>query len=243
MSFALSDLFTVQCGKCLLQAVAVFDVEHLLCAVNLSHEAAEDFAGANFDEGGRTAGLEQLDALYPADCASDLADEAVADICAATDHAGVDVAGDGNLWVVDDDALVLSTVPIGFRPRTSIDPETRLFRWGLYEVVGIRPRTMLRIPRNPTTRICKETVRAILFGPLGLECCPLLWLKGLPRCGMRDLTTAFSPVPLRRRPVCDMIFAVSQAELNQTVWASTTSVGQNRLCADCSERAGMKDRE
>ena len=62
---------------------------------------AEDLAGAYFDEVGCALGDEELDALDPAHRSGDLADEAVGDLGAVGEEARVDVAGDGEVGVIE----------------------------------------------------------------------------------------------------------------------------------------------
>ena len=95
----------VEGGEGLLEGVGVFDVGGGGGAVDLTHEAGEDFAGAHLDEVGGAFAEEELDALDPADGAGDLADKAVADVGGAGDKAGVDVAGDGVEGVVEGDGF------------------------------------------------------------------------------------------------------------------------------------------
>ena len=80
-----------------------FDVAGRCRFQDLAGEAGEDFAGAEFDEVGDALGDEELDALDPADGTGDLADEAIADIGAAGEEAGVDVACDGEAGVAEVD--------------------------------------------------------------------------------------------------------------------------------------------
>ena len=87
------------------QGGGIFYVGGFLGAVDLAHEAGENFAGAYFDEVGCSFGDEELDALDPADGAGDLTDEAVGDFGAAMEEAGVDVGGDGEGRVVESDGF------------------------------------------------------------------------------------------------------------------------------------------
>ncbi len=86
----------VQGGEGFVEGGFVFDVEADggldVAAEDLAGEAGEDAAGAELDEVGGAAVDEELEALDPADGGGDLADEAVADVGAAGEEAGVDVA-------------------------------------------------------------------------------------------------------------------------------------------------------
>jgi hypothetical protein len=90
-------------GQGFFERGGVFYVEGFLVAIDLAHEAGEDFAWADFDEVSCALGDEELDALDPADGAGDLADEAVAGFVGVGEEARVDVAGYGVGWVVEVD--------------------------------------------------------------------------------------------------------------------------------------------
>ena len=92
-------------SECGVQARGVFDVGGGKRFVDLTVEAGEDFAGADFNEM-RGAGLrEELDALDPADRRGDLADESVADFRGAGEKARVGIGGDGEGRVVKGDGF------------------------------------------------------------------------------------------------------------------------------------------
>ena len=65
-------------------------------AVDLAHQAAEDFAWTCFDEVGGLLRDEEADGVDPADSACDLADEGFAELIGIGDEGRVDVDGDGD---------------------------------------------------------------------------------------------------------------------------------------------------
>ena len=65
-------------------------------AVDLAHEAAEDFAWAHFDEVGGLLRDEEADGVDPADSACDLADEGFAELMGIGDERRIDIHHDGD---------------------------------------------------------------------------------------------------------------------------------------------------
>ena len=70
-------------------------------AVDLAHEAGENFPGTYLNEVSGTLGDEDLDAFHPTNRTGDLANKAIAGVGAAGDHASVDVCSDRNGRVIE----------------------------------------------------------------------------------------------------------------------------------------------
>src|SRR6202035_710275 len=94
-----------QSGKSLFERGGILDVEGLLVAIDLAHEAGEDFAGAYFNKLGSTVGAEEMDTFHPPDRTRDLTYKTVAGVGTAYDKPGVDVGGDGDSWVIEDNGF------------------------------------------------------------------------------------------------------------------------------------------
>src|SRR5258708_17216073 len=77
LGFSVATIVFGQSGEGLFERGGILDVESLLIAIDLAHEAGEDFARAYFDEVSSALGDEELDAFDPTNRAGYLADEAV----------------------------------------------------------------------------------------------------------------------------------------------------------------------